>query len=670
MRFSFRKKTPRWVDSDALRWTPEQPFGAEPRGNPQPSNDDIGWQDDVFEPRAAWPQPQIAAAPSPAPQAQPAPLPDTAPRPDSEPRPTAPEAQVEAPPAPANRNRAPSLTPQRLVIGLLQGLGLYLLVQARDAGLWPGNDPWIFAALSLAGLFAPLLVLEGLGDIALPRLLVWSGIAAALLAGLGLYHHWRIQGQDQSHAGLALAATVALALAVAHTWLRACVKDATWRPAYTTLFDTGWTLAARLAIWAVMTAATWAFLGSGNSLFNWLRGHGLHPDIEPSLLTLPLVGLVSAAAFAMTGGSSWTRRLARKAMLACFTIALPMLTAVGLFLLVLNFLTAPLSAAIALGLAMLLLLGINASYRGDALRGVWRKICEPCAAVTMAALVTVAAIALAARIAASGWTDTRVYAVAATAMLALYASGYVAATLIALGGGRWMRRIETVNIALSLIMVAACLGLASPLADPLKLAVQAQQSRLARGADPALFDFAWLRAKGGRFGTAALADMAAAPAPEIARDAAITLSAPPGSDAPPPSQIGANITVRTPGARLPNAFLAQDWRAVSAQVPPCLTKPALACDAWFLDLDGDGTREILLAYGSDARWWASVLKLADGRWVPAAAFASPNCRGLLTALREGRFQDTAPAPGWRDLLVAGLRIRAKSAEPADLPCPR
>ncbi len=495
---------------------------------------------------------------------------------------------AEAQPGPANLNRAPAFTAQRLFIGAGQGLGLYLLVQARAEGLWPASDPYLFAALSLAGLFAPLLILEGLGDVPLPALLSWSGIAAALLASLGLYHHWRIQEPDQSHAGLALAATVAIALVIAQAWLRACMKDRRWRPAYTTLFDATWTLAARLFIWAVMTGGAWALVGSGNSLFNLLRSHGLRPRIEPSLLILPLVGLASAAAFAMTGGASWTRRFVKKAMLACFTIALPMLIVTGAALLARNAIIAPLSAAAALGFAGLLLLAINASYRGEFIRGRWRKLSEFIAAFVMTALVAVAAIALHDRIAAFGWTDGRVYAAMATAALALYALGYSCAALISIGGGRWMRRIEIVNVALSPVVIAACLALSSPLADPLKLAVKAQAARLDRGADPGAFDFVWLRSSGGRFGTTALADMAAGSSPEIARDAAITLSAPPGAGAPPPSQIGANITVRTPGARLPNALLAQDWSDFAAQVPPCLTKPALACDAWFLDLDGGG----------------------------------------------------------------------------------
>lgn len=637
MRFSFRRP-PRWIDT--LDWTPERPFGWEPQAQAntaRPGNDDIGWN----QPRAE--------APKPAPQ------PDVAPDP---------------PPA-ANLNRAPSWLAPRLAIGLAQGLGLFLLIQARAHGLWPGSDPWLFAALSLAGLFAPLLVLEGLGDIALPALLLWSAIAAAILASLGLYHHWRIQGQDQGYAGLALAATTAVMLTIAQCLLRAGLRDRKLLAAYPTYFDTAWTLAARLFIWAVVTGTAWALLGSGNSLFNWLRAHdpGFRPHFDPALLILPLMGLASAAAFDMTSARSWSRRFVRKAALACFTLALPLLILAAAALLVRHLLALPVSLAMALGCAALLLAALNASYRGEPNRGGWRKASEFIASFLLPALVAVAALALAARINALGWTAVRVYAAAVLALLALYGLGAGGAALISIGGGRWMQRLEVVNPALALLVIAACLALSSPLADPLKLAVTAQQARLNKGADPTSFDFAWLRRDGGRFGAAALADLAAAPEPDIARAAAVTLSAAPGSDAPPPTQIGANITVRTPGARLPDALLHQDWAALGEGVPPCLTKPALACDAWFLDLDHDGAREILLVYGNDTRWWASVLKLADGAWRPAASFASPRCHGLLTALREGRFSDVDPLPGWRDLLVAGLRITAKPTPPADLPCP-
>ena len=73
--------------------------------------------------------------------------------------------------------------------------------------------------------------------------------------------------------------------------------------------------------------------------------------------------------------------------------------------------------------------------------------------------------------------------------------------------------------------------------------------------------------------------------------------------APPPPK-SAPISPCARPARLPAALLARDW-SQCAGVPPCLTKPAMACDAFFPDLDGDGRDEILLAYGNDARWWAA-----------------------------------------------------------------
>jgi len=640
MRFSFRRKS-RWVDSEALRWTPPQPLNGEPAA----SND-----------RAETPQPLILLPAPAAPQAE---------RQTDIPPQT---AQAAAPPAPANVNRAPAWTEARLLIGAGQGLCLYLLLQTRALHLWPGSDPLLFAGLSLPLLLAPLLLLEGLGTMALSRLAAWCTAAGLMLASLGLYHHWRIQGIGQPHAGLVLALLCALWLTIAHVWIRAIARAGSLFPAYVTLSDTGWTVAARLGVWAAVTATCWAMLGAGNSTINALRAQFPHilSGATPSLLILPLVGMASAAAFAWTAGTRAPVRAVRAALLTVLTLALPVLIAAAVLL---PLMMTPMPAWATLGLALTLLLALNASYGGGLPRNRWRQGWEGLAPFAMLALLAIAALDLHTRVVAFGWTATRIQAAVIAFTLALYALGAGAAVLIALGGGRWMQRLEVINPILSLAVVGGCLALASPLADPLKLAVDAQTARLRAGADPDTFDFAWLKDRGGRFGAEALMRLAIGPAPDIARAATAALTAPPDADAPPPSQIGANITVRTPGARLPGALLAQDWSRAPGPVPPCLTKAALACDAWFLDLDGDGAREILLVHGNDARWWASVLKQAGGQWRAAASFASPRCHGLLTALRQGRFQDASPLPGWRDLLVAGLRLTAKPAPAPELPCP-
>jgi len=662
MRFSFGRKstTSRWVDSVALGWVPEKPLDFAPK-----SADAEAPREDDFEPQAATPAPQLVLV-TPAPVAGPEPIPEIIDIPE---KPAAPQIAA-APvglPRPANSNRAPNLLLPRLIIGLIQGAGLFALAQGREMGLWPGSDPYLHAGLWLALLFAPLVLLEGLGEIEIRLLGLWTGTVACALASLGLYHHWRNQGIDTPHSGQALVLLAALMLGVAQILLRAALRDGRPIARYATYADTTWTLAARLVVWALLAGTAWAVFGSGNSLFNWLRAHdpALRLNIDPQAIILPLAGAASAAAFDITNAQSFTRRAARKILLTCCTVALPMLVVVCAAALAANFI-APLSLAMALGFALLLVIALNASYRDGAPRGLARRASEFAAAFLILALVAVAGFALGARVTAFGWTAGRIYACAGAAMLGLYGAAYAGAALIGIGGGKWMQRIEGANIALAVALLGISLALATPLADPLQLSVRAQAGRLER-TDPALFDFAWLR-RAGRFGTEALAAMTRNPNPQIARLAAETLAAPPGAEVPPPSQIGANIAVRTPGARLPDSLLRQDWTTNPA-APPCLTKPALSCDAWFLDLNSDGRREILLVYGNDARWWASVMKETAGGWTAAATLHSPACPGTLAAMRHGRFALSAPPPGWRDLLVAGLRLTPTPVPPATLPCP-
>jgi hypothetical protein len=686
MHFSFGKKNtaPRWVDSAALGWVPEKPLDFTPKFDADPAPT---WTEEEVapEPKAEAPAapalfivPEPAVAPTviepeavpeiPEPVAEPVVIEDL-PAPETSVI-TAPQEITVAPPLPrpANSNRAPNLLLPRLIIGLAQGTALFALAQSRDIGLWPGSDPYLFAAFSLALLFAPLALLEGLGEIEIRLLGLWAGTVACVLASLGLYHHWRSQALDTPHSGFALVILTALMLVIAQVLFRAALRDGKPLARYATYADTTWTLAARLVVWALLAGTAWAIFGSGNSLFNWLRAHypALRLSIDPQAVILPLVGAASAAAFDLTNAQSFTRRAARKILLTCCTVALPMLVVLCAAALAAHIVIAPLSLAITLSFALLLVIAVNASYRDGAPRGVMRRACEFAAAFLILGLVAVAAFALGARIAAFGWSAGRVFACAGTIALGLYGAGYAGAALISIGGGKWMQRIEAANIAFALLLMAACLALATPLADPLQLAVKAQAARLER-IDPALFDFAWLR-RAGRFGTEALAAMTGSSNPQVARLATETLAAPPGAEIPPPSQIGANIAVRTPGARLPNSLLQQDWTANSA-APACLTKTAMSCDAWFLDLDGDGRREILLVYGNDARWWATLMKQNPQGWTAAATLHSPACPGTLAAMRSQGIAPLNSVSAWRDVLVAGMRLTPIPAPQADLPCP-
>ncbi len=693
MRFSFhRKQEPRWIDAPDFAWVPDQPFDFVPSNDARPEpvapekKEPTASDNARREPQAASasetpddkpddsalqaPDLDIApgedwpfAAPSTPPHVD-APAPDLKPEPAASVLPDEAPLRLHEESVPVAGTKHSLLLP-RLAIGLAQGLGLYLLLKSRGAGMFPGQDPYLFSALALAGLFAPLVALEGLGDIALALLLPWTGAVAFGLAGLGIYHHWRLTGQagESGYPGLALIMLCAITLFVAQALMRTWLCPRGHKRAYRAAFAAGWSLAARALVWMTITAIAWAFLGMCHSLMNALRPHGITTPFDPALVTLPLVGAISAVALHTTAGRSLLMRRIRSLLTALAGTMLPLMVGVGVALALAHIFRAPVPAAMLLGAAALLVIGINANRRGYTTPKRLRHWPELAAAFLILALTALAAAALYARVEQYGFTTLRVYAGALTALLACYGILYGGAALVCVGGGSWMRQVEPANFAMALVVIAGALALASPLGDPARLASLNQLHRLQSGqVSPGQFDFGWLRGQGLRFGHDALRIMTGGPRTgfgmEAARDAAITLSTAPDLPAATPTEIGANIAVRTPDARLPSSLLAQDWAGVD-HAPPCLTTAAVACDAWFMDLDGDGQDEILLVWGNNNHWWASAMKQQGGQWRAAANLASPPCRGSLAAMRAGDMHTTPALYDWRDLWVAGTRLRLK-----------
>jgi hypothetical protein len=578
------EQAPRWIDAPEFQWTPERPFRVEPqfRDAPLPANDDLD----------------------------------------------------EAPLKPA-----PSYLVSRLIIGLAQGLGLLLLPAASNA-------TGLSAALFMELLFAPLLLLAGLGRVPGKLLLPWALIAGLALAALGYY--------QQGRAPDAAIVMVGLFLFIGQAMITAWAQSGQPLATYSAYHDGAWRLAIQCLLCGFAAAASFVFADSGFAL---LRQS--YPAVHPAFLTTPIVTL-SVALTSWLAAPPALQPL-QKGVLALLTLALPLLVLLAASAGVAGALLhwqPPLLLCLALG--FMLLVCLNASYRDGAERPRWRRALEFVGAFTLAAPVALGAFALMARTAQSGWTGTRLLAGSALLVLAGYALLYGVAALIALGGGGWMKRIERANIVQAIIVLGLLAALLSPIADPARLAVASQMLRLDSGkvaADD--FDFAWLGSSGGAFGHQALEQIVARKtAPDQARGAFLALVTRPDTARPAPTEIGANIEVRGGVGRLPAALLARDWSQVKTPgVPPCLTKPALPCDAYFIDLDGDGRDEIVLVYGNDRAWWGGVMKEdAAGQWNVAGTLSAPACSGSLDALRAGRFAPVDPLPGWRDLLVGGTRL--------------
>ena len=68
----------------------------------------------------------------------------------------------------------------RLVIGLAQGIALFLLQKADESKAWPATQPMLYAPLLVCVLMVPLLPLAALSAMRRGSLLIWTAVATAV----------------------------------------------------------------------------------------------------------------------------------------------------------------------------------------------------------------------------------------------------------------------------------------------------------------------------------------------------------------------------------------------------------------------------------------------------------------------------------------------------------
>jgi hypothetical protein len=371
---------------------------------------------------------------------------------------------------------------------------LSLLLFARDQGL--GNAGFV-AGLIMATAFAPLLLVQGLGRIPLRPLLIWAGLTAIGLAGLGAYHAWRIAGADPNHAGLWLAVMIAVFLFVGQALLLGHARSTPLR--YAVLYESSWRLAVETLLCGLFALCVWSACKFGGALL-FAQSAPL-----PLWFAVPLTTFSLAVASQLRAGA--LLHLLKRSAVMFFTALLPLLILSATITILFGALSRWQPPLALCGLqGLLLVIGINASYRGGGeWRPLWRRRAEFLAAFLLPPLALLGVLAMHARAAQYGFTGPRIIAMACMLLFIAYALTYAGAALISLGGGRWMERIESVNLPMAFVVMALCTTLASPLGDPVRLAVANQNWRMLHGRiAPDAFDYDYLRHSGLRFGRAVL----------------------------------------------------------------------------------------------------------------------------------------------------------------------
>jgi hypothetical protein len=588
--------------------------------------------------------------------------------------------------------RAAWVFPARLVLGLAQGIVLYLLYHASDVHDWP--DAMLFSPLLIAALYVPLLISQTMGTMRPATLAVWATVALLIALGIGYY--------DRSRADVVVLNNFSDLLPDFSTFLFgfACLfiaqalvaaADAARRPIapYEAYFDAAWKLGVQLALATVFVGVFWGVLWLGAGLFGLIQLHFLDRLLEQDWFAIPATALATAAAIELTDVRARLVAGIRTVVLTLLGWLLPLLALIaGGFLLSL-FATglAPLWATreaagglLCAAAAMVVL--INAAYQnGETARPALLRLSGTVAALALTPLVLITAYALVLRLDQYGWTVDRLATLYCLIVAACYALGYGAAAILSLNRPGRMTLLETTNIVVAFVALVLLGSLFTPFTDPEKISVDDQVGRLRAGkVSAADFDYFYLQGEGGRYGRRALEKLAvvkgsgkaAVTIRERAR-AALAIGVPEPAKPPEPLDIAKNVTVYPKGAALPRSFVVQNWHTVNMQIatPPCLVNAGFACEGELIDLDGDGTDEVVIVDGGDTVvWWGTVMKLgANGKWAPVATLSSPHCAGDLEALRAGTYKLVPPpAPPFRDIQVGARTISLTLPEAVPAAC--
>jgi hypothetical protein len=580
-----------------------------------------------------------------------------------------------------------SIAIARASVGLAQGIALYLLYRAAETKGWPTTAPHICAALQAVVVFIPVVVVAGLGNLRSRTLAAWAIVAAACCAGLAVYDIFRepLAGGRSGLFWMTLSLWLSLGsvLFIVHSLIVAGAADRRLVASYARYSDVAWKHGVQLALAASFVGALWLLLFLSAELFRMIGIRALTDLIHHPWFAAPATMVALTYAIHATDARADLVRGVRTLALTLLSWLLPMMVAIAVaFLAALPFAGLQLlwnmrsATTTLLQTSAVLVFLVNAAYQdgqgGDSAFRLVRSA-RSLAAFVLVPLVGLAAYGLTLRAQQHGWTPPRIIAGACVVVAGCYAVGYAIAALrpnLALKG------LEPTNIVTAYVIVAVVLCLFSPIADPSRIAVADQLRRLESGKEtPATFDFKFLRFGSGRYGKTALERLAQAGegpnAAAISEQAKrVILMAKPWDDGPRPSasQRAENITVVHPrGQALPDSFLQQVWtkeqeRQLPRAMDQCLFTVGASCQAVLLDLDGDGSMEILLfshLYGRAGSLYAGAFKAGpDGSWTWLGPIANSDCAPVLDALETGQFR--AVEPLLKDIDANGIRLRVFS----------
>jgi hypothetical protein len=578
----------------------------------------------------------------------------------------------------------------RIAVGLAQGLAIWFLPHARDHHAWPSQTPALYAALLLVMAYVPLIVIGGLGRIRALPLALWTLASTVVLAAFG----WHDIAADIWESYPAQAARLnpafevflfsAVFIFVGHHLVGPADETRRWIAPYPVYFDWAWKDAVQIALAGAFVGVLWGALELGAALFKLIGIDALSQLLDQAWFSLPLTGAAFAAAVQLTDVRIALIRGVRTVGLVLLSWLLPVMTIIVVaFLAALPvtglgrlFGTTSAATTVLSASAALIVLTSAAYQDGGGPTPAALRYAARAAGLALVPLTLIAADALWLRIRQHGLSPARIEAMVCALVAAGFAAGYAFAAIQR--EGPWMKPLELTNIVMARAVMVVILLIFTPIADPARLAVGDQVGRLLAGKTaPQAFDYDFLELHSGRYGVDALARLIANT--NGPRNAAISHYAALAknneeatTEAPAPWWRQARVYPA--GAALPATFIKQNQDSSPDFAPgpgiqnmtACFNSIA-PCEAFVVDLDGDGAPEVLLSQGASFQG-GEVLQIykaaANGSWRSVGTMTVA-CPDAMAALRAGQGRLTAKT-GY-DLDLSGHVARVMIGD--DAPCP-
>ncbi len=412
----------------------------------------------------------------------------------------------------------------RLIVGLIQGLALYIVsefVYDRNLiGQFSQTSAFQFSRRSgyevgqILSWLLPLPILFGLGVLRTKTLIAWAigaFIALFLFSWLGSAVIW-----DENTRLLAVWFHSLIVIYIVHEFIVAAQQDDRRIGRYETFFENSWNHAFQVVLSLGFLLAYWIVIFLGTALFEMI---GLK-IVEDFVFSDEFRFVSSAIVFALGIHITETRiRLttgARQIGLMLLSILSVLMTIILTTFLLSLFFTGltPLwetghatSLMLTTGAAMILL--INAAYQSgrEPNNGFMRNVIR-ISTFPLLGTVILATIGLWLRVDQYGFTPARVVAGIELGIISFYAIAYV---FTALKPGPWMEFLKSANIAGAALVAVLLAFLMTPVLDPARISINNQIARLNKGnIEPDDFDFAFLNdARTGFWGKPALKQLQA-----------------------------------------------------------------------------------------------------------------------------------------------------------------